>query len=107
MADELHRQDFAGCLHTCFQVLDEYAEPEHVACELELVEVSDETRTARQEVFSIVFAGPEQRFLPQHIYTLRHATLGEHALFLVPVGRDTGGYQYQAIFNRLIQRPGA
>jgi hypothetical protein len=102
MTAELHRHDFAAHLHSHFDVLDEYAGPGGVACELELVEVSDEARSARQEVFSILLAGPRQHFLPQRTYTLRHPALGEQALFLVPVGQDAGGYQYQAVFNRLI-----
>ena len=57
---------------------------------------------ARQENFSVLFHGPLERFLPQGMVGLRHETLGEFELFLVPVARDTDGFQYEAVFNRLI-----
>lgn len=49
--------------------------------------------------FSLLFRGPEQPMLPQATYTLEHAVLGALAIFLVPIGRDATGAQYQAIFN--------
>ncbi len=103
MTDELHQQDFAVRLHTRFEVLDPYTGSDRVICELELVEVSEEKRTVRQEIFSIVLTGPEQCFLPQRIYRVRHEGLGQQEIFLVPVGRDADGYHYQAVFNRLLQ----
>jgi hypothetical protein len=33
------------------------------------------------------------------MYPLRHAALGLHAIFLVPIGRDGNVVTYQAIFN--------
>ncbi|MEW6021171.1 MAG: hypothetical protein AB1807_03415 [Pseudomonadota bacterium] len=49
--------------------------------------------------FSLGFRGPAAPQLEQGTYTLDHAVLGTLAIFLVPVGRDAGGVQYQAIFN--------
>ena len=49
--------------------------------------------------FSLMFRSPAQPILPQATYTLEHAVLGALAIFLVPVGRDAAGAQYQAIFN--------
>lgn len=49
--------------------------------------------------FSLMFRGPGQAVLPQATYTLEHAALGTLVIFLVPVGRDPQGVQYQAIFN--------
>jgi hypothetical protein len=105
MPEQLHRQDFFACLHTRFQVLDDYAAAGEAVCELELIEVSEEKRAPRQEMFSVVFCGPMQRFLPQRTYRLRHECLGEQQLFLVPVGQDAEGFQYQAVFNRLSAPP--
>jgi hypothetical protein len=103
MSEQLHHQDFAACLHTRFQVLDEYAGPGEAPCELELIEVSEERRTRRQEMFSILLYGPVQRFLPQRTYRLKHDGLGEQDIFLVPVGRDAERFHYQAVFNRLVE----
>jgi hypothetical protein len=36
---------------------------------------------------------------PQRIYSLKHATLGEIDLFLVPLRRDAAGCTYQSTFN--------
>ena len=49
--------------------------------------------------FSLMFRGPAQPVLQQAIHTLEHAVLGTLVIFLVPVGRDAQGVQYQAIFN--------
>lgn len=49
--------------------------------------------------FSLTLRGPLQPQLEQGIHLLEHAVLGELAIFLVPVGRDAAGMDYQAIFN--------
>jgi hypothetical protein len=36
---------------------------------------------------------------PQRIYALRHAALGLHQIFLVPIASSQGKVTYQAIFN--------
>lgn len=48
--------------------------------------------------FRLQFRGPVEPLLPQAIYALSRG--GErYELFLVPVGRDDDGTQYEAIFN--------
>jgi len=54
---------------------------------------------AQREAFSIVFRGPAEPVLPQKIYTLEHAKLGRFELFLVPIGPDSSGMRYEAVFN--------
>ena len=93
----LQRDDFAAALHTRFQVILEGA----AAIELELVEVSDLIASRRQEKFSLLFQGPLHVLLPQQIYRMAHAQLGEIELFIVPVGISEAGYSYEAVFNRL------
>lgn len=51
-----------------------------------------------REPFSLLFQGPSEPLLPQRIYPLRHEELGGLELFLVPIGREQAGVQYQAIF---------
>ena len=58
-----------------------------------------------QESFSLVFHGPDNRFLPQRIYPFEHDQIGRFELFIVPIGQKPGFIEYQAIFNRLI-KPG-
>ncbi|MEM5775262.1 MAG: hypothetical protein AAGU05_09700 [Anaerolineaceae bacterium] len=100
MSVELPARDaFFACVHTRFSALN--VEPQPV--DLELIEVSEVRERARQAVFSLIFLGPADGLLPQHIYNLRHETLGEMDLFLVPVGKGERGFEYQAVFNLLKQ----
>ncbi|MHB0969739.1 MAG: DUF6916 family protein [Thermoanaerobaculia bacterium] len=63
-------------------------------------EKHEESRKAlsRQEPFTLLFRGSET-ILPQQVYTMRHTTAGNVDIFIVPVGRDARGTQYEAIFN--------
>jgi hypothetical protein len=70
---------------------------------LELIEVSEEQSTSQQTVFSVLFRGPADRFIPQRMLRLKHDRLGEMDILLVPVGQDKEGFQYQAVFNYLLQ----
>jgi hypothetical protein len=54
---------------------------------------------AQREPFSLLFTTTGDFVLPQRMYPLRHAALGLHAIFLVPIGRDGNVVTYQAIFN--------
>jgi hypothetical protein len=48
--------------------------------------------------FILDWQGPYEPVLPQDIYAFRHGDeLFE--MFIVPVGRDRGGAQYEAVFN--------
>lgn len=49
--------------------------------------------------FQIRFKGPLTILLEQKIYTLRNADLGTEAIFLVPIGQESDGFVYQAVFN--------
>lgn len=42
---------------------------------------------------------PQNAYLPQHIYHLEHPLLDALDLFLVPLGPDTQGMRYEAIFT--------
>ena len=68
--------------------------------ELELLSVNDVGSTPRQIQFSLVFLAPETAPLWQGIYTIDHPKLGTFNLFLVPIGKDKQGVQYEAIINR-------
>lgn len=52
--------------------------------------------------FSLIFRHsllPQNAYLPQQIYHLEHPTLGTLDLFLVPLGPDSEGMRYEAIFT--------
>ncbi len=75
---------------------------------LKLIEaVSTDSKNDREPTqFSILFldpAGTAERYLPQAIYCLEHAEMGQLDLFLVPIGpgADGTGMQYESVFNNL------
>lgn len=94
---ELTSQTFRDCLHTNF-AMD--AAPGGTV-QLELMELTEGSHSARLENFSLIFRGPLSPYYPQRIYRLNHDLLGELELFLVPVGPDGSGMLYEAVFNRL------
>lgn len=49
--------------------------------------------------FSIFFRGPAGVMLPQRMYDLEADRDSLPHLFIVPVGRDANGYEYQAVFT--------
>lgn len=53
----------------------------------------------RRDPYSLVFRGPSAPVLPQRIYRLRHDRMGDLELFLVPIGPDSEGMRYEAIFT--------
>ena len=54
----------------------------------------------RQRVpFSVVFRGPLEPVLPQRIYRFEHDEFGSFELFIVPIGPDEAGMQYEAVFS--------
>jgi hypothetical protein len=54
---------------------------------------------ASREQFSLHFRGPRTPALPQRIYRLEHAQLGTLEIFLVPIGTDSSGTTYEAVFT--------
>lgn len=52
-----------------------------------------------REPFSLIFCGPAEPYLPQHMYTLHHEEIGQIELFLVPVNQDVNGFYYEAVFG--------
>ena len=68
--------------------------------ELELASC-DESPHARPDhpAFSLEFHAPGPGHLPQQIFTLEHAELGEFDLFLVPLGPEGNRMRYEAVIN--------
>ena len=99
MIYDLTRDEMAEYVNMSFEVLNAPTAPVTVL----LTEVTPRRATKWQEMFSLMFHGPSDRFLPQYMYKLRHEKLGEFDLTLVPIGRDNEGFIYEAAFNRLIQ----
>ena len=59
-----------------------------------------ESVLARRSPFTLSFRGPRNVQLPQRVYRMTQETFAEPLdVFIVPVGADAEGYQYQAVFN--------
>jgi len=104
MTVSLTEEEFSRHLNTKFRVRVEAPEP----VELELTEVrgrpSEPHEQQGMERFSVFFRGPAHLRLNQHTFTLAHVRMGEFDLFLVPVGRDERGFNYEAVFNYFKQK---
>ncbi len=79
--------------------------------ELKLVEVTPRrvhpvggANPAAYESFSLIFACPPGRLLPQGMYPFECDQLGRFDLFSVPIGQDVFGCKYEAAFNRLAKQ---
>lgn len=99
MSIYLTKTMFEQNLNTKFRLVDEQSEP----YTLDLIEITDGHSSARQEQFSLRFRGDRNQVFPQRIYPMKHESIGDLDLFLVPVGRDETGTFYEAVFNRLVQ----
>lgn len=70
---------------------------------LELVELARYPSGPAVSTFSAIFRGlPDQPF-GQGMYLVRHASLGEASLFLVPIARAADGMRYEAVFSRMLK----
>ncbi len=63
-------------------------------------ELGEESPVGRQgNPFALLFRSAPGVPLPQRIYRLEHAGLGSFDLFLVPIGADRTGVEYEAVFT--------
>jgi len=92
-------EDFAGLLDDVF-VVSEQGAP---AIPLILTEAeaapAGHARPGARPPFSLIFAARDPRVMMQKIYRLQHDGLGAVEIFLVPIGKNADGVQYQAMFN--------
>ncbi|MBI4910065.1 MAG: hypothetical protein HY820_40980 [Acidobacteria bacterium] len=94
MPELLDRALFEPRLNETFLIESTTVELKLVECR-RLKSVEGEPR----EPFSLVFRGPLDPFLQQRTYPIRNEHTGTLEIFLVPVGRDTAGFLYEAVFN--------
>jgi hypothetical protein len=96
MVAELTEREFSKHLNTNFQLSVDDHELQLVLIEVKAY-LPQENEQGGMERFSTLFKA--DAYLPQSLYHLSHDQMGELDLFLVPVGGDQRGYQYEAIFN--------
>lgn len=102
----LTEEEFSKHVNTKFRLNVDGPSP----IDLELVEVKgypykDQPNEEKaMERFSVHFYGPGNIYLPQATYTLTHDSMGEIALFLVPLAHTERGFLYEAVFNYFIKK---
>jgi hypothetical protein len=69
---------------------------------LKLTKVVEHSKTANNEAFSLFFLGSVDHFMPQGIRKLKHEQFGEMEIFLVPVAKTNAGFEYEAVFNYIL-----
>ena len=97
---ELTHEEFSKHLNTTFRIRlnDERT------IDVKLIDVSERLVSPRQERFSIVFLSSNDVIIGQGIVPFEHDEMGAFNLFIVPIGRDEQGTQYEAVFNRLVKK---
>jgi hypothetical protein len=99
MSTYLTNEMFKKNVKTRFWLVD----PSLEAYALDLVECVDVYSTPRQEQFSLRFRGDPGQVFPQRTYLMKHDSIGDFELFLVPIARDDSGTHYEAVFDRLAE----
>jgi hypothetical protein len=78
-------------------------EGEDARLELELVSADELGKRGDAQrpraPFSLVFRGPAEPVLPQQIYRFENDALSAFEIFIVPIGPDAAGMQYEAVFS--------
>ncbi len=95
MLETLTKEAWSECLGGSFELTD------NGGGTMVLAEVTGlgSGAAGRRDPYSLVFRGPATPVLPQRIYRLRHDGMGDFELFLVPIGPDSEGMRYEAIFT--------
>ena len=100
MTQRLEHAEFTKHLNSTFRIrIDE----SHTV-ESKLTEVTELQLSPRQERFAVIFRTSNDVFLGQGQRPFEHDVMGNFELFLVPVGRDEEGTEYEAVFNRLAKK---
>lgn len=89
-------EEFAACLNQDFEIVFTDGTLPLKLSEVRPLGVRPESI---REPFALTFAGPAGLRLPQGIYQMRHATLGEMEIFLVQVAADQTSSTIEAVFN--------
>ena len=90
-------EQFAACLNQDFEIVTK-GDP----VTLQLVEARpwgpDQPGAARQP-FNLKFRGPPPLRLPQGVYRMTNAEMGEMEVFLVQIAADQTSSTFEAVFN--------
>ena len=99
--DDMTLQTFEPLIGTMFTVRRADGDPIQIKLTAaEPVMERVRSKKLKRQPFVIYFEGPESPFLQQQMYEFSHEAIGENvAIFIVPIGREDGLYQYEAVFT--------
>lgn len=87
--------DFAACVNQDFEIA---TSGDPLALELSDARSRPASDTGR-DPFTLTFHGPPELRLPQGIYKMSNAQLGEMEIFLVQLAADQASSTFEAVFN--------
>jgi uncharacterized protein DUF6916 len=89
-------EEFAACLNQDFEVVFPDGTLPVKLSEARPLGTRPESN---REPFALTFHGAAKLRLPQGIYKMRNATLGEMEIFLVQIASDETSSAFEAVFN--------
>lgn len=89
-------EQFAACLNQDFQIVFTDGT---LAVRLSGAQTREAPEGAMRDPFTLTFLGPAKLRLPQGIYKMNNATLGEMEIFLVQIAADETSSTFEAVFN--------
>jgi hypothetical protein len=102
--DEITLETAQPLVNTVFQVTVD----ENTTLELKLIDVAPfdlprrpprGSKPPKRAPFALYFLGPHEPIVPQRMYDFRSEATTFEGLFIVPVGRDDEGTEYEAVFS--------
>lgn len=88
--------DFAPCVNQDFEIGTSDAP---LVLQLFAAQTREKPEGATRDPFTLTFRGPAPLRLPQGIYRMSNAQLGEMEIFLVQIAADQTSSTFEAVFN--------
>ena len=88
--------DFAACVNQDFEIATSGAP---LVLQLFEARPREAPEGATRDPFTLTFRGPPELRLPQGIYKMSNAQLGEMEIFLVQIAADQTSSTFEAVFN--------
>ena len=89
-------EQFAACLNQDFQIVFSDGT---LVLQLSAAHAREAPEGATRDPFTLTFRGPPELRLPQGIYKMSNAQLGEMEIFLVQIAADQTSSTFEAVFN--------
>lgn len=93
---EVRCEQFAACLNQDFEIVFPDGT---LSLKLSEARPLGSRPESLRDPFALTFLGPAKLRLPQRIYKMRNATLGEMEIFLVQIAADQTSSTFEAVFN--------